>query len=387
MDNHILHSKIFDNGNSSSECIGHAEQFPQQTYRGGVTKEVQAIFDSGEYKTFTNLLRSTSCDKTITIDMARPGGQFGSHFNMEVLSFSLLGYMTRHTVIFDMGQSHLGRWCRFFLASGSCKPHNKSNAYVVERNSENGRVNVHWMVDENLYDHIYMSYSDPELLVPIHNILTHYLRKNKIDSFNLLQKFAFYLWQLPEDLNVQLHLLKTALGVSSPFVGAHIRWGDKKTEALPVSGRVYAHLLREMADRANTRTIFVMSDSRDAVREMMDLLPEYDIKTTTPTSWHGNEMNSFFEMPLEDREDQVRLLILELSMMSQAESVVCTMSSNVCRLLQVLRLQPKDTLIGIDAKNPETTSEAIWCNFARLFLPVDSEIEYCMKINEEWFPF
>lgn len=287
--NRILTSKILDHGNSSSQCLQRSEQFPTKTHRGASPPQItEQIHNSVEYKQFVELLQSTSCERTLTIDMARPGGQFGSHFNMEVLSFSLLGYMTHRTVIFEMGQSHLGRWCSFFLGTGTCKAHTKTDAFAVER--INGRVNVHWMVDETLHDHVYLSYSDPELLVPIHNILTHYLRKNKIDSLNLMRKFVYYLWQLPKDLEGQLALLKATLDISEPFVGAHIRWGDKKTEATPVSSRVYASLLRDMAQKADTKSIFVMSDSREAVREIIDLLPEYNIKTTTPTTWHGNEM-------------------------------------------------------------------------------------------------
>jgi hypothetical protein len=172
------------------------------------------------------------------------------------------------------------------------------------------------------------------------------------------------------------------LDLSGPHIGAHIRWGDKKSEALPVSARVYAHLLKEKADQLNTRTIFLMSDSSDAVHEIVDLLPDYHIKTTTPTYWKGNEMDSFFELPREERENQARLLILEMTIMSQSSHVVCTMSSNVCRLIQVIREQPPETMTGIDMLAPSWA-----CSLARWLPFVQLEIEYCVDAHREWFPF
>lgn len=101
-----------------------------------------------------------------------------------------------------------------------------------------------------------------------------------------------------------------------------------------------------------------------------------------------SDRESFFELPLEQREDQTRLLILELSIMSEADYVICTMSSNVCRLLQSLRsARDPNSLIGIDARDGKTGLENFWCFVARFFLSTEKEIEYCMDIDREWFPF
>jgi hypothetical protein len=151
---------------------------------------------------------SPDCSRTLTIDMARPGGQFGSHFNMEVLSFSLIGYMTKRTVIFEMQDSYIGRWCRFFLATGTCPPHNKSTAFAVERLG-GGKVNTHWMFGDFARDHLYFSYSDYELLSPVYNLLAHHLRKNysPAETLSLIRKFVLFLWQLPDELAEQVGVL------------------------------------------------------------------------------------------------------------------------------------------------------------------------------------
>jgi len=279
--------------------------------------------------------------------MERKGGQIGSHFNNEVLSTAVVGYITNRTVIYDMESSTLGRWCSFFAGASGCQIPADSEQAEVELLE--GALPTAWLQPDYNSKHISVMYCVGDIL----NQVLHYdFKKSGMTTANtldLLRTFSLYLWQLPDDLLDQLKELRRVLGLNEQFVGVHVRWGDKISEAgRTISAGVYAYYLRKLADQAGTKTIFVMSDTSDAVVALSALLPGYELKSTTPASWKGNDGYAFMKYDLADREGRIRLLLAELSIMSEAAHVVCTPLSNVCRLLQQLRLLPHETLVGID---------------------------------------
>lgn len=216
------------------------------------------------------------------------------------------------------------------------------------------------------------------------NMLYYWLKENTVDGKDqllLLRKFLLLVWQLPDHLIQQLNMLIDALNLNEPFVGVHVRWGDKKSESTLIPSSLYAHHLQEIASKANTKTIFVMSDSSLAIEELSRQLPTYDIRTTTPPSWNGNDLKGWKEMKLEEKEAHTVLLILELTIMSQAEGVVCMMSSNVCRLLQMLRAQPPATLRGIEM----TGTDSSLCKLFGWMTP-SLQNRFCITVLDYW-PF
>lgn len=377
-------------GYTSSMCPVLASPKPfLARFKYELRPEAEMLADSPEFKKFVDIMGN--CEKTITVDMARTGGQFGSQFNTEILAFSFLGmcpsiavpniysgFVTGHSVIFDMERSILGRWCSFFKSLNTCKAHDNTTAFSVA--VQKGKTfSTHFLLPNFKQNHLYFQESGDSIFGPIgRNILYYYLNQASREhdgKLQLFRKFAMYAWQLPDHLLEQLKSLISALRLEGPFVGAHVRWGDKKSESKLIPAAIYAYHLRKVANKIRTKDIYIMSDSSKAIEELQILLPEFNIRTTTPPSWLGNDLDSFKDKPVHEREGSLALLILELTIMSQADSVVCMMSSNVCRLLQTLRIQPAETLIGIEFRREDawTCRHLSWNSFLENYFCVDSQ--------------
>lgn len=95
-------------GNWSSSCTERIVPYKPSLarFRPDVLPTVEKMVASPEYQKFAEIM--SNCQKTITVDMSRTGGQFGSQFNTEVVSFSLMSYVTRRSVVFSMDHSILG---------------------------------------------------------------------------------------------------------------------------------------------------------------------------------------------------------------------------------------------------------------------------------------
>eukprot|EP01127_Copromyxa_protea_P009397 TRINITY_DN2216_c0_g1_i2.p1 TRINITY_DN2216_c0_g1~~TRINITY_DN2216_c0_g1_i2.p1 ORF type:complete len:359 (-),score=33.65 TRINITY_DN2216_c0_g1_i2:79-1155(-) len=354
------------------------ERFPTEYH-----SKVKETVSSPEYQEYAKNMRS--CEKTITVDMSRRGGQFGSQFNTELMGFSILSLVTDRSLVFDWGDSILGRWCRIFVSLNTCPAKNNETAFHVSSNDDY-KISTHFLLPSFPHNHLYFLESNTALFLPIgRELLTYWLKKDAVetkDQLVLFRKFSLYIWQLPQSLITQMKSLMEVLKLDGPFVGAHVRWGDKKSESNLISADAYALYLRKIAEKAQTKTIFVMSDSAAAITELQVLLPGFLIRTTTPPSWIGNDLKGWKDMSLEEREAQLVLLVLELTIMSQAEHVVCMMSSNVCRLLQLIRIQPEDTLLGIEI----TGTDKFACKWLGSLLGGDWYTELCIQ-PVSWGPF
>jgi hypothetical protein len=333
----------------------------------------------------------TQCDKTVTVEMTRDGGQFGSQWNSEISGFSLLAYMINRSLVFSMELSILGRWCALFVSPNNCperfpKTDSEGGQGGHRVASQNGKMPTHFLLPNYPHPHIFFTQNETSILGTVGRTLMYDWLKQSAESTDdqvrLLRKFVLFLWQPRTVLLDHMKKIMAALGIDKgPFVGGHVRWGDKKSESRLLSASVYAHYLKQSADRIPTKKIFVMSDSSRAISELTRLLPGYEIKSTTPPTWAGNNLASYKNLTLQDRESNNALLLLELTIMGQAEEVVCMMSSNVCRLLQILRVQDFDTLVGIEWTGASwgCTIFGRWSEFLEAY--------FCVEPVGMWGPF
>jgi len=62
----------------------------------------------------------------------------------------------------------------------------------------------------------------------------------------------------------------------------------------------------------------------------------------------GHNQKEFNLLNAEVKLNVTRMFIAELDVMTNAKGVVCTMSSNVCRLVQILRHQSEESVYSLD---------------------------------------
>ena len=144
-----------------------------------------------------------------------------------------------------------------------------------------------------------------------------------------------------------------------PFVALHVRRGDKHFESEPRDACDYADALAALLKRHSRLhdvrwTIFVASDEPTAIVAQLAACSTVQRHNWHLTAWSQGGVDELRLGARRDGDAQVRLWA-ELRLLARAAFVVCTFSSNVCRLVQLLRTQPAETLAPLDEGSGETS--------------------------------
>ncbi len=100
-------------------------------------------------------------------------------------------------------------------------------------------------------------------------------------------------------------------------------------------------------------SIFVTSDTANVIDMLRQLRPDLNFLSfikTDADSLEGHLQNRFNELSLQLKRLATYKLMAELEVLAQAKYVVCTFSSNICRLVQILRNAHTDTVLSLDGK-------------------------------------
>jgi glycerophosphoryl diester phosphodiesterase len=141
----------------------------------------------------------------------------------------------------------------------------------------------------------------------------------------------------------------------SNYIGIHIRRGDKlKHEAREISiDRYIKGIERILQKNKAIQQIFVASDDHTVVKELRQLKPTWNFvsiydnnhQRTNPT---GHFQAQFNRLSRQQKLNETRLFMCELQMLVNSEYVLCGMTSNICRLVLILRHQHPSTVISLD---------------------------------------
>jgi hypothetical protein len=141
----------------------------------------------------------------------------------------------------------------------------------------------------------------------------------------------------------------------SNYIGIHVRKGDKiEHEARAISLDKYIKSIERILLRnKQIRHILVASDDHNVIEELRQLKPAWHFlrvleKSHRRTNATGHFQLHFDRLSKKEKLFETRLLICELQMLIDSDYVLCGMSSNVCRLIQILRHQHPSTLISLD---------------------------------------
>ena len=142
----------------------------------------------------------------------------------------------------------------------------------------------------------------------------------------------------------------------SNYIGLHVRRGDKLLgEARKVPLEKYIQKIEKELPNQKHRSVFATSDDGSVLEELRRLRANWTflsvnrMKTYT-RSTSGHYQSRFNQLSLEEKRYETRLLICQLQMLVDADYVFCTITSNICRLVQILRLQDPSTTISLDRK-------------------------------------
>ncbi|KAK9696152.1 hypothetical protein K7432_012623 [Basidiobolus ranarum] len=180
------------------------------------------------------------------------------------------------------------------------------------------------------------------------------------------------LWE-PKPLIKDVILKIQKLYVEGPnkvFISMHIRRGDKlwyEAKELPI--KLYSDKVKSLADSKYSGrdiSLFVLSDDDKSVAALRALLldnPKIRVFTLADAfsqhpdltkDWKpleqrvGYDQDNFIQADKEYQYSQTAESIADITLAATADEFICTFSSNIGRLITILRTQPIDTVHSMD---------------------------------------
>jgi hypothetical protein len=163
----------------------------------------------------------------------------------------------------------------------------------------------------------------------------------------------------------QLELIGS-LPENESYIAIHIRTGDKAGEQPELDLQFYIHCLNNLVEQTNITNIFIASDSNTSIAVIKELKSQWNIFHFLTNST-GHYQAHFNTLPEAFRKRAALQLMAEIDFLQKADHVICTISSNVCLLVQLIRTQPFETVHSLDMPMMS-------------FIPTNISL-YCPKIN------
>lgn len=131
------------------------------------------------------------------------------------------------------------------------------------------------------------------------------------------------------------------------YVAVHIRRGDKSKEVQPISVQQYAAAITLLATRGES--VFVATDDGRILPSLRVLLPHNPLITLpSAASRIGHNQARHNRVWMKLRYDDVKDLLAEIELMRRSRIFVSTFSSNLARLVHVLRNADERDSVSLD---------------------------------------
>jgi hypothetical protein len=263
------------------------------------------------------------------------GAGFCSELNQILLAFAY-SVTTKRQFLINSRTWNYGNFADYFYLPSPNSSSYSNRTFLVEDNRQNEMI-----------DHLKTTRVGAQ-------VRKFWLATRHLQSIPIKRQVAHYLWKsmTNETLKfIEMHRIQNL----SKYIGIHIRKGDKlKAEAREISLNKYITAIERILQTNKTSPqIFIASDDYTVISQFRQLKPTWNFfslhdqnlqreKTT------GHVQGRFNRLSKNQTLFETRLFICELQMLVDAHYVLCAMSSNVCRLVQILRYQHPSTAISLD---------------------------------------
>lgn len=151
-----------------------------------------------------------------------------------------------------------------------------------------------------------------------------------------IAQFLRYIWRFQPEVQRMVERRANEVNFSLPIVGVHIRRTDKLiADSILHSLEEYMEVVEDYFDRwemradvalLKKRRIFIATDDPEVITEARLKYPRYEIHADQQVATLGSKSADFSG------------IVTDVEMLSRCDYLVCTMSSNICKLAYELRL-------------------------------------------------
>jgi hypothetical protein len=166
-----------------------------------------------------------------------------------------------------------------------------------------------------------------------------------VDCHTACQSILHSIWRFNPETNQAVSGLTAQFADdSTSYCSIHIRRGDKIKEAPHTAVQDYLEKIR--AVNPNLKKVFVMTDDYTVVDELKNGRSDLSFHSLCPPNRQGHLQKIFNKAPKETRRAEILRLLAELEMARNGEFFVGTYSSNITRLISLLR--GRETTYSVD---------------------------------------
>jgi hypothetical protein len=263
------------------------------------------------------------------------GAGFGSELNQLLLAFAYSVATKRQFLINDRRWNY-GHFIDYFNSPSSSNYSKFNYTFITENNRENDQM-----------DHLKTTRFGAQL----HQFWN---ATRQVQSMTIKRQVAHYLWKSMSKETFKF-IQKYRIRNLSNYIGIHIRKGDKlRREAREIPLEKYITTIEGILKANKTiKHIFVASDDYTVIEKLRQLKPKWNFlslydNNSQRTKTIGHFQGHFNRLSKKQKLYETRLLMCELQILMDSKYVVCGMSSNICRLVQILRHQHPSTAISLD---------------------------------------
>ena len=306
------------------------------------------VYDYCGKKPGTKCLKD--CDTKLIHQLSEMEG-FGSHMNRLLLRGIYAIYLNQ-TMVINFQNWNYGDWFLLFDSESlNCTqvkpPYGFTLALIPTANQDVGALEIRLTETPN-----------PYLPVPL-GVYKHLGIQRLVIS--LVWKLSHGAnSRLKEELDQVFHkFLKDEKSESlTEFYGIQIRKGDKLTwreaysipleKYLEIIERIHSSLKKEKGIKFPL--VFVASDDlNSSLPELRKLRPSWNFlfrKSGLHSTGHFQQ--TFNKLAFEERANHALEILIDLEILKRAKLVVCTYSSNICRLIDMLRSENQTPVLDVE---------------------------------------
>lgn len=145
--------------------------------------------------------------------------------------------------------------------------------------------------------------------------------------------------------NQRIESMIKSLNMQGPYIGFHIRGGDKQYEHELLSIDKYISRAEKLSD---IRQGVVSTDDYRNFEALCKQYPNWRFYTLTPKTNQGYFQDQFTKLTPEQRYEELLIMFASMELLSRAELTICTFSSNIGMFLG---MRIGERAVGIDMDN------------------------------------
>jgi len=141
---------------------------------------------------------------------------------------------------------------------------------------------------------------------------------------------------------VEVDSLMRKISIGEPYIGFHIRGGDKTAEHDILNIEQYISVAEKLSE---IRTAFVYTDDYSFITLFRQNYPYWNVHTLTTEDEHGYIHQKFLQLTLSEKRNKLLKMFASMEYLRKSEYAVCTYSSNPGMFLG---MSMGERAIGID---------------------------------------